>query len=144
MTTIVEISGLPCSPFNGTGIVGIIISNSTPSFFMVQGSELGRIVDVKWYPTHPTSVKFETRDLILVDDTLATFMVLIVDNYYDDCNRGGVISFRLDDETTITVPAVTFNPVVCKTPWVSPTTPAKIYDRVSVEPLWDDQGLTTG
>lgn len=144
MTTIASINGLPCSPFNGTGIVGIMITNSTPSFFMVQGSELGRIVDVKWYPKHPSSVKFETRDLILVDDTLGTFMVMLIDNYYNDENRGGHISFRLDDDTTIAVPAETFNPVRVNTPWVSPTTPAKIYDKVSVEPLWDDHGLTTG
>jgi len=143
MTTIASINGLPCSPFNGTGIVGIIITNSTPSFFMVEGSDLDRIVDVKWYPEHPSSVKFETRDMILIDNTLGTFMVMLIDNYYNDCDRGGHISFRLDDETTIAFPAMTFNPVVCKTPWVSPTTPAKIYDKVSVEPLYNDRGLVT-
>jgi len=126
-TSIAQIQALPNSPFNGTGIVGIVITNGIPSYFKVIGSELNRIVSVNWYPENPASVKFTTREMILVDDTLGTFMVQVTDNYLYDNDRGGHISFRLDDGTTLTAPVRT-------------------YGRVSVGPLWQapDQGLITG
>lgn len=126
-TSIAQIQSLPGSPYNGTGLVGIVITNGVPSYFKVIGSELNRIVSVNWYPENPASVKFTTRDMILVDNTLGTFMVMVTDNYLYDNDRGGHISFRLDDGTTLTAPV-------------------KTYGRVSVGPLWTapDQGLITG
>lgn len=127
MTTIASIEGLPSSPYNGTGIVGIVITSGIPSFFKVIGSDLNRIVSVNWYPENVASVKFKMRNMILIDNTLGTFMVQVTDNYLYDNDRGGHISFRLDDGTVLTAPA-------------------KTYGRVSVGPLWTapDQGLITG
>lgn len=126
-TTIAQIQTLPNSPYNGTGTVGIVITNGVPTYFKVTGSDLDRIVSVNWYPENANSVKFTTRGMILVDNTLGTFMVMVTDNYLYDNDRGGHISFRLDDGTTLTAPVKTFG---C----------------VSVGPLWQspDQGLITG
>lgn len=127
MTTIASIYALPGSPYNGTGIVGIVITNGCPSFFKVEGSDLHRIVDVDWYPKNPASVEFKARGMILLDNTLGTFMVQVTNNFLYDYDRGGHISFRLDDGTTLTAPV-------------------KTYGRVSIGPLWQasDQGLQTG
>lgn len=126
-TTIAQIQALPYSPFNGTGIVGIVITNGIPSYFKVIGSELNRIVSVNWYPDNPASVKFNIREMILVDNNLGTFMIQVTDNFLYDNDRGGHISFRLDNGTTLTAPV-------------------KTYGRVSLGPLWQapDQGLITG
>lgn len=127
MTTIAQILTLPNGPYNGSGLVGIVITNGVPTFLKVTGSELDRIVSVNWYPENPASVKFNTRGMILIDDTLGTFMIMVTDNFLYDNNRAGHISFRLDDGTTLTAPVKTFG-------------------RVSVGPLWQpaDQGLITG
>lgn len=127
MTTITRIDSLPGGPFNGTGIVGIVITSGIPSFFKVSGYDLDRIISVNWYPANPTSVKFETRNMILIDNTMGTFMVMVTDNYLSTTDRAGHISFRLDDGTTL-------------------TSPVKTYGRVSLGPLWSapDQGINTG
>jgi hypothetical protein len=126
-TVITSINALPGSPFNGTGIVGVVITSGVPSYFEVTGIDLDKIVSVNWYPENPASVLFETRNMILIDNTRGTFMVRVKDNYLYDYNRAGHISFRLDDDTTLTAPVQT-------------------YGRVSIAPLWTapDQGLITG
>jgi hypothetical protein len=126
-TSIAQIQALPGSPYNGSGIVGIVITNGVPSFFKVTGSELDKIVSVNWYPEHPASVKFTTRGMILIDDTMGTFMIMVTDNFLYDNDRAGHISFRLDDGTTLTAPV-------------------KTYGRVSLGPLWQPagEGLITG
>lgn len=127
MTTIARIDLLPGSPYNGTGTVAIVITSGIPSFFKVTGSDLDQIVSVNWYPANPASVKFETRNMILVDNTTGTFMIMVTDNYLYNYDRGGHISFRLTDGTTL-------------------TSPVKTFGRVSVGPLWNspEQGLITG
>jgi hypothetical protein len=126
-TTIDNIQTLPGSPYNGSGLVGIVITNGIPTFFKVTGSNLDRIVSVNWYPEHAATVQFKKRDMILVDNTTGTFMIMVTDNYLYDTDRGGHISFRLDDGTTL-------------------TSPVKTFGRISVSPLWTspDQGLNTG
>jgi hypothetical protein len=127
MTTVTNIQTLPGSPYNGTGTVGIVITSGVPTYIKVTGADLNRIVDVNWYPAQPSSVLFETRKLILVDNTTATFMIKVTNNYLYDYDRGGHISFRLDNGTTLTAPVKTFG-------------------RVSVAPLWQapGEGLITG
>jgi hypothetical protein len=126
-TTIAQIFTLPNSPYNGTDIVGIAITNGVPTYLKVMGSDLDKIVSVNWYPENANSVKFTMRGMILVDKTLGTFMVQVTDNFLFDNDRAGHISFRLDDGTTLTAPVKTFG-------------------RVSVGPLWQapDSGLITG
>ncbi len=126
-TTIISIYALPSSPFNGTGFVGIVITNGVPCFFKVEGYNLDRITSVNWYPENPASVKFEKRELMLVNNSIGTFMIMVTDNFLNDCDRAGHISFRLVDGTTI-------------------TSPVKTYGRVSIGPLWQspEQGLITG
>lgn len=123
------IEALPGSPINGTGFVGIIITNGIPSYFRVLGANLNRIVNVTWYPKNPKSVKFTVRNLILIDstNTQGTFGVTVTENYLDERDRCGYISFTLDDMTTMVAPV-------------------KTYGRLSVWPLWTapDQGLITG
>ena len=125
--TIDLINPLPFNPYAGTGIVGIIITNGVPSFFNVIGSNLNRIVKVMWYPKNPSSVLFQMRNLLLVDNTQGTFMVMVTENYLNSCDRAGNIAFTLDDSTTMTYPVRTYGPL-------------------SVDPLWtsSDQGLITG
>ena len=127
MTTITAIQALPSSPFEGTGIVGVVITSGIPSFFRLTGVNLDGITSVRWFPKNPGSVQFEMRELVLVDDTEGTFMVRVTNNFLDIRDRAGIISFALDDGTTLSAPVRTYGPV-------------------SVGPLWQapGQGLITG
>jgi hypothetical protein len=118
---------LPMSPYNGTGIAGIIITNGLSSYFKVTGYNLGRIVSVTWYPKNIDNVKFSIRPFTLISEELATFGINMLDNYLDPNDRGGYLSFVLDDSTTMVYPVKTFG-------------------KLSVYPLWtaSDQGLITG
>jgi hypothetical protein len=127
MTVITKIQALPASPFNDTGFAGIVITSGLPSYFKVEGANLDQIISVNWFPKNPSSVLFEIRELILVNNNVGTFMIRVLDNYLDTNDRGGKISFRLDDDTTLHYPVKTYGPV-------------------SLGPLWTapDQGLITG
>ena len=118
--TISNIIALPTSPFQGTGIVGIVITSGVPSYFKLEGTELSRITDVNWYPNNPASVAFITRQLILVDQTAGTFMIKVTDNYLSVTDRGGRLSFRIDTGETITFPVKTYGPVSYQPLWTSP------------------------
>lgn len=126
-TTIVSIKSLPDSPYNNTGCASIVITSGVPSFFRIIGSDLDKIISFNWYPEDPASVQFEIRKIILVDNTLGTFMVTVTDNFLNTNDRGGRLSFRLDDGTTLNFPVIT-------------------YGRVSLYPMWSapDSGLITG
>lgn len=121
------IDTLPMSPFNGTGVAGIIITNGLSTYFKVSGYNLGRIANVTWYPKNIDSVKFSIRPLVLISEELASFGINMIDNYLDENDRGGYLSFVLDDQTTMVYPVRTFG-------------------RLSVYPLWTspEQGLSTG
>lgn len=119
MTTIASVQALPTSPYEGTGIAGVVITGGVPSYFKVEGSDLNRIVSVNWFPRNPSSVLFEMRELILVDNTLGTFMVRVLDNYLSTTDRGGKICFRLDDGTALYVPVKTYGPVSGMPLWQS-------------------------
>lgn len=127
MTTIAEIRALPCSPYDGSGLVGVVITSGVPSYFRITGSNLNLIKSVQWIPKNPSSVQFEMRQVILLNNTEGTFMVKVIDNLLDITDRAGKIIFSLDDETTISFPVKTYGPV-------------------SVGPLWTapGQGLITG
>lgn len=119
-TSISNIIGLPTSPFQNTGTVGIVITSNVPSYFKVEGFELDKIVSVNWYPLNAASVEFETRELILVDNTVATFMIRVINNFLSTTDRGGKISFRLVTGETITFPVRTYGPVNYLPLWQSP------------------------
>lgn len=127
MTVITRIQALPTSPYEGTGLVGIVITSGVPSYFRLVGTGLDKITKVRWFPKNPASVIFEMRELILVDITEGTFMVRVIDNLLDTTDRAGVISFTLENGSTISAPVKTYGPV-------------------SVGPLWNapDSGLITG
>ena len=127
MTTITAIQALPSSPYEGSGLVAVVITSGIPSYFRLEGIGLDGITSVRWFPKNPGSVQFEMRQLILVDDTVGTFMVRVTDNYLDTTDRAGIISFAFDDGTTFSAPVKTDGPV-------------------SVGPLWQapGQGLITG
>jgi len=127
MTTITSIQALPGSPYQGSGFVGVVITSGIPSYFKLTGTDLDQIVSINWLPANPSSVVYEMRQLILVDNTLGTFMIRVLDNLLDICDRGGKIIFRLTDGTTLSAPVKTYGPV-------------------SIGPLWSapDQGLITG
>jgi hypothetical protein len=118
--TISNIIALPTSPFQGSGLVGIVITSGVPSYFKLEGTELNRITDVNWYPNNPASVAFITRQLILVDQTMGTFMIKVTDNYLSVTDRGGRLSFRIDTGETITFPVKTYGPVSYQPLWTSP------------------------
>ena len=120
MTTIAQIQALPTSPFEGSGLVAIVITSGVPSYFKLTGSELNRIVSFNWYPKNPASVMFEIRKLILVDNTQGTFMVRVMDNFLNINDRGGRISFQLDDGTTMSAPVITYGPVSTGPLWQAP------------------------
>lgn len=122
MTTIItSIIGLPCSPYNGSDLVGVVITSGVPSYFKVSGNELDNIVSVNWYPKNPNSVLFETRELILIDDNEGTFMIKVLDNYLNINDRAGHISFRLLNDTTLTFPVITYGPVSATPLWTPPS-----------------------
>ena len=121
MTTILSIHALPTSPFEGSGLVAIVITSGIPSYFKITGSDLNRIVSFNWYPKNLASVIFETRQLILIDNTQGTIMVRVLDNLLNTNDRGGRLSFQLDDGTVITAPVVTYGPVSAGPLWQAPS-----------------------
>jgi len=127
MTTITAIQALPSSPYEGSGLVAVVITSGIPSYFRLEGIGLDGIISVRWFPRNPASVQFEMRELILVDDTVGTFMIRVTNNFLDTRDRAGMISFEFDDGTTFSAPVITYGPV-------------------SVGPLWQapGQGLITG
>jgi hypothetical protein len=120
MTIITNINALPTSPYAGTGLVAIVITSGVPSFFQVLGTGLTDIASVHWYPENPSSVQFETRQMILVDDTEGTFMIRVTNNYLDINDRAGKISFQMNDGSTWSAPVVTYGPVAKGPLWQSP------------------------
>jgi hypothetical protein len=120
MTTITNILALPTGPLQGTGTLGIVITPNVPSYFEVQGVGINDITHVAWYPLNPESVEFETRQLICVDSTKATFMIRVTNNFLSVEDRGGRISFRLADGSTISYPVKTYGPVSYSPLWQSP------------------------
>ncbi len=124
---IASIQALPGSPYNGSEFVGIVITSGIPSYFRLTGANLDRIVSIHWYPENPATVLVEDRQLILVSPTEGTFMIRVLDNYLNKKDRGGKLSFRLDDGTTLHFPVKTYGPV-------------------AVGPLWQpsQEGLQTG
>jgi hypothetical protein len=108
-TTITSVYALPTSPFQGSGLVGIVITPGVPCYFKLEGTGLDHITNVMWYPLNAASVEFEMRQLILVDDTLGTFI-----------DRAGRLSFRLDTGDVITFPVRTYGPVSYQPLWTSP------------------------
>jgi hypothetical protein len=119
-TTITNIFALPTSPFQGSGLVGIVITPGVPSYFKLEGSELSKITNVTWYPLNSASVEFQTRQIILVDDTVGTFMIRVTNNFLSTVDRAGRLSFRLDTGDTITFPVKTYGPVSYQPLWQSP------------------------
>jgi len=119
-TTITRITALPTSPFQGAGIVGIVITSGVPSYFKLEGVGLDKITSVNWYPKNPASVQFETRRLILVDSTTGTFMIKVTNNMLSVIDRGGRLSFAIDNGDTITFPVETYGPVTYQPLWTSP------------------------
>lgn len=119
-TTITNIFALPTSPFQGSGTVGIVITSGVPSYFKLEGAELDKIVNVTWYPKNPASVEFDTRQLILLNPTLGTFMIRVTDNQLSTTDRAGRLSFRLESDETITFPVRTYGPVSYQSLWTSP------------------------
>lgn len=120
MTIITQINALPSSPYAGTGLVAVVITSGVPSYFQVIGTELRNIKSVVWYPDNPTSVEFTMRQMILVDDTMGTFMIQVVDNFLSTDDRGGKISFQMFSGLTLSFPVVTYGPVSKGPLWQSP------------------------
>ena len=120
MTSINNINALPTCPYNHTGKLGIVITSGISSYFEVTGVGLTNIKSVNWYPLNPSSLLFTIRQLVLIDDFKATFMVQVDDNLLDITDRGGRISFKLDDGFSISYPVVTYGPVSIMPLWSSP------------------------
>lgn len=119
-TAISEILALPTSPFQGSGLVGIVITSGVPSYFRLTGVDLDKITNINWYPKNPASVEFTTRQLILLDSTQGTFMIQVNNNFLYNYDRGGRLSFRLDTGDTLTYPVKTYGPVSYNPLWTSP------------------------
>lgn len=120
MTTITNICTLPTSPYEGSGFSGIVITSGIPSYFSIQGINLDGITSVRWFPRNPASVLFEIRDIILVDSTLGTFMVRVIDNFLDTTDRAGVLSFTLVSGEVLSFPVKTYGPVAVGPLWTAP------------------------
>lgn len=119
-TTITSIFALPTSPFQGSGLVGIVITPGVPCYFKLEGIGLDAITNVTWYPANAASVLFDTRQVILIDDTVGTFMIRVTNNFLSTVDRGGRLSFRLNTGDVITFPVKTYGPVSYQPLWTSP------------------------
>ena len=120
MTIITSITALPSCPYNDTDYVGVVVTSGISSYFRVSGVDLQNIVSVRWYPKNPSSLEFSMRELILVDNTTATFMIKVENNFLDTSDRAGNISFALNDGTTISFPVKTYGPVSAGPLWTAP------------------------
>lgn len=126
-TTIASILSLPGGPYNGSEFVGIAITSGVSSYFKIIGTDLDQITSVRWYPKNPDSLLFTTRQVILLDDETGTFMIQVLNNYLDNSDRAGKVSFHLNNNSILSYPVKTYGPV-------------------SLGPLWQapGQGLITG
>jgi hypothetical protein len=120
MTTIINIHLLPNNPTLESDFIPVIITSGIPSYFRITGTELDKIISVKWYPKNPDSVQFVMRELILVDSTVGTFMIKVTDNYLDITDRKGYLSFKMEDGSNMTFTVKTFGPVSMGPLWTSP------------------------
>lgn len=120
MTTITRIQPLPASVFENMGVIGVIITSSLPSYFKVHGVGLDHITSVAWYPVDPSSLEFSISKLSLVSANEGIFMIKILNNYLNDDDRGGKISFRLSSGITLSFPVKTYGPVSYSPLWSSP------------------------
>lgn len=120
MTHIDKIQALPTSPYEDSGLVGIVITSGVPSYLKITGSDLRNIVSFHWYPKNPASVLFETREFIPIDNTTGTCMVKVIDNFLDITDRGGRISFQMNDGQTLSFPVITYGPVSVGPLWTAP------------------------
>jgi len=101
--------------------IQIDISVATSNLYIVTGSNLNQIQSVNWYPAKRDQIKFNMvpwRTYLPVS-IQATFGIIVTNNFTFDYQRGGSISFRLLDSSTLSIPAETyfswpwsFNPVV--------------------------------
>jgi hypothetical protein len=119
-TAITHVQTLPSNPFPGCRVAGVAITNGVSSYFKVCGEHLENIVSVNWYPARNGSVKFETRQFVLADCHIGTFMIKILDNYLDTCDRAGSLIFKLKDGTNIPYPVKTYGPVSFGPMWRNP------------------------
>lgn len=124
---IASIETLPGSPYNGTQFVGIVITTGVTSFFKITGSNLNELVSVDWYPKNPSSVLQQSSKINLISPTEASFSIQVLNNYLDNRDRGGVLSFRQLGGTTLSLPVKNFGPISFMPLWMAP-----------------DQGLITG
>lgn len=122
LTTISQIHALPTSPFEGSGLVAIVITSGIPSYFRVTGLNLENIISVNWFPENNKTLDFEIRQLTLVDTTEGVFMIRVLDNHLTTEDRGGVLSFKISDGTSINYPVTTYGPVSSGPLWTPPTT----------------------
>lgn len=127
MTTITGVQPLPCSPFDGSGYVGLVITSGIPTYYKVTGTNLNQLRSVNWNPKNPGTVLFQTRQMILLNSNEGTFMIKVLNNYLDKTDREGRISFYFDNGSTVSFPVKTYGPI-------------------SVGPLWTPsyEGLITG
>jgi len=121
MTIITNIQALPTSPYEGSGMVAIVITSGVPSYFRVTGIDLNQITSIRWFPKNPSTLSFETRQFILVDNTEGTFMIKVTDNYLNINNRAGRIVFTFDNGSTQAFPVVTYGPVSVGPLWTAPS-----------------------
>lgn len=121
ITTIASIEGLPANPYNGSCYVGIVITSGVPTYFKITGTNLDKIRSVTWYPKNVQSVLQESSKLNLLNNCCGSFMVKVLNNYLDINDRGGKLCFRLDDESVISFPVITFGPASVGPIWTAPT-----------------------
>jgi len=117
----VPVSNLTYQTNGVNGPVQIDISVAVSNIYIVSGVNLDQIVSVNWYPARRDQIAFNMlpwRTYSPVSGQ-ATFGIIVTNNFTYDYQRGGSISFRLTDQSTIAVPAETyftwpwsFNPVV--------------------------------
>jgi hypothetical protein len=104
------INRIPADPINGGKIAGILISNNSTNYFNVVGNNLDQIIDVRWSPANPATIKFNVIPYVAYPGSvnLARFGIVILDNFFNAENRGGYLSFRRLDNTMIQWPVVTY------------------------------------
>ena len=108
MQIITSIQGLPQTPFDNAGYVGINITNNRDSYFLATGDNLNNVINFRWFPTNPASISYTSNIVSVPNITQLVFHFRIIDNFLDICDRGGQVVFYFIDGTNQSFPVKTF------------------------------------
>lgn len=98
------ITRTPASPLDTGTNVGIPVSPGM-NFYNVQGNNLDKIISISW---NTNDIKFKINTLNLYSKNLASFSIIIEDNFNNASMHPSTLNFKREDGTVICFPVTTY------------------------------------